>query len=95
MKTLYNEEDKYIRAKKKVEKIKGFYVHLLVYCLVNPFLFFINYMTSPGYWWFLWATLGWGIGLCFHALGLFGTNLILGKDWEERKIKEIMNKDKN
>jgi hypothetical protein len=52
-------------------------------------------MTSPGYWWFLWAMFGWGIGVGFHALGVFGPNLLFGKDWEDRKIKELMDKDKN
>ena len=95
MKTYFTEEDKYIRAKKKVDNIKGFYANLLAYCLVIPFLFFINYMTSPSYWWFLWPMMGWGLGLGFHAFGVFGNNLILGKDWEQRKIDEIMNEDKN
>lgn len=93
MRTNYNDEDKYLRAKKKVENIKGFYANLLAYCLVIPFLYFINYMTSPGYYWFWWPMLGWGIGICFHAFGVFGNDLIFGKDWVERKIKEIMDKD--
>ncbi len=93
MKTIYSEEEKYIRAKKKVDNVKGFYSNLLAYCLVIPFLFFINYMTSPSYWWFWWPALGWGIGIGFHAFGVFGNNLIFGKDWEERKIKEFMDKD--
>jgi hypothetical protein len=40
--------------------------------------------------WFLWAALGIGIGLVFKAFKVFGLNPILGKNWEERKIKEIM-----
>ena len=31
-------EDRFIRAKKRVKKIKGFYIHLIVYVLVNLFL---------------------------------------------------------
>lgn len=93
MKKYFTEEDKYMKAKKKVDNIKAFYGHLLAYCLVIPFLFFINYMTSPGYWWFLYLMLGWGIGIGSHAFGVFGNNLIFGKDWEERKIKELMNED--
>jgi len=36
----------------------------------------------------------WGIGLAFHAYGVFGKHLLFSKDWEERKIKEFMEKDK-
>jgi hypothetical protein len=44
--------------------------------------------TSPGNWWFYWVLLGWGIGLFFHAMGVFVFNKFPGKKWEERKIKE-------
>ena len=33
----------------------------------------------------------WGIGILFQALSTFGVPFLLGKDWEERKIKEYMN----
>ena len=54
MKTYYSEEEKYIRAKKKVDNLKGFYSNLLSYVLVIPFLIFVNLKTSPGYQWFWW-----------------------------------------
>lgn len=95
MKTYYSEEDKYIRAKKKVENLKGFYSNLLAYVLVIPFLIFINLKTSPNHLWFWWPMLGWGVGIVFHAFGVFGHNIVLGKDWEEKKIKEMMDKDSN
>ena len=36
----------------------------------------------------------WGIGLVGHWLGVFGKNIVFSKHWEERKIKEFMDKDK-
>ena len=33
-----NEKKKYEQAKKRVEEIKGFYTHLIIYVLVNIFL---------------------------------------------------------
>jgi len=94
MRTNYTKEQKYIRAKKKVEEIKGFYWSLLSYCLVIPFLIFINLKTSPGYHWFWFPMLGWGIGIIIHGFNTFGVNIILGRAWEERKIKELMDKEK-
>ncbi len=35
----------------------------------------------------------WGIGLLSHALSVFGPNLFLGKDWEDKKIKQLMEKE--
>ena len=94
MKTEFTEEQKYLRAKKKVDEIKGFYWNLFSYCLVIPFLIFINLMTSPSYYWFWWPMAGWGVGIAFHAFGVFGHNTLFGKDWEEEKIRELMDKDK-
>ena len=88
-KQIYSEQEAYYRAKKRVEDIKGFYGNLVSYCVVIPFLIFINYRTSWGYQWFWFPMLGWGMGIIFHALGVFG----YGKDWEERKIKEILEKE--
>lgn len=93
MKINISEEQKYLRAKKKVDNIKGFYWNLFSYCVVIPFLIFINLMTVPEYHWFWYPIIGWGIGLAFHAYGVFGGDLIFGKDWEDRKIKEFMDKD--
>ncbi|WP_372753094.1 2TM domain-containing protein [Mariniflexile sp.] len=85
----YNEQDAYYKAKKRVEEIKGFYSNLISYCLVIPFLIFINYQTYWGFQWFWFPMLGWGMGLVFHAFGVFG----YGKSWEERKIQEILSKE--
>ena len=87
----YNEQDAYYKAKKHVEAIKGFYSNLLSYCIVIPFLIFINYKTSWEFKWFWFPMLGWGMGLIFHAFGVFG----YGKSWEERKIQEILEREES
>ncbi|OXG08430.1 2TM domain-containing protein [Flavobacterium araucananum] len=89
-----NEEDKYYLAKKKVENIKGFYGNLTSFLLVNAILIFINLYTSPDHLWFYWPLMWWGFGVVFHGLKVFEVFPVLGKDWEERKIKELMEKEK-
>lgn len=89
-------DDKYFRAKERVEQIKKFYASLMSYFVVITFLALLNYWLDE--WnnpWFLWAAFGWGIGLIFKALKIFAFNPFLGKNWEERKIKEFMNDDEN
>jgi len=81
------EEIKHRRAKKRVEALRGFYIHLGVYVLVNLFLFLLNIITSPDRLWFYWPLLGWGIGVIAQAFSVFGA------DWEEKKIREIMKKE--
>ncbi|MCK4735109.1 MAG: 2TM domain-containing protein, partial [Methanophagales archaeon] len=38
-----------------------------------------------------WVTVFWGIGIIWHAIDVYGK---LGKRCEEKKIKELMEKDK-
>ncbi len=87
------EQERYLSAKKKVEKIKGFYGNLVSYIVVNLVLFGINMSTYPDYLWFFWPLLGWGIGLFFHGLSTFEIMPFFGKDWEKRKIQEFMDKE--
>lgn len=86
----FNQENAYIKAKKRVKDIKEFYVNLTSYCIVIPFLIFINLYTYSKVQWFWFPMLGWGMGLVFHGFEVFG----YGKTWEEKKIREIMEKDK-
>lgn len=104
MESNFIQEQNYIRAKKRVKDIKGFYIHLVVYVIINIFIsgVIIYGLTSSGdsfseafsnfgvysTWVF------WGIGMFFHWLGVFGfKSLGFGKDWEERKIREMMEKE--
>ena len=93
METNYvNKNEKYARAQKRVNELKGFYIGLIAYCVIIPFLAFFNYQTTGfGNKWFLYPMLGWGLGIVIHAFMVFGYS----SKWEERKIKELMNKDDN
>ena len=83
------------RAQARVEELRGFYIHGFMYVLVNAALLGINLVTSSGYLWFLWVTIGWGVGLASHAFVVFGVAGLLGKQWEDRKIREIMERDEH
>jgi hypothetical protein len=87
--------EKYNKAKKRVKELKGFYGHLASYVVVIPILIFINLYFSPKHIWFYWPMLGWGTGLFFHAISVFNIIPFFGKDWDDKKIKEIMEKEKN
>ncbi|KAA1244287.1 2TM domain-containing protein [Aquimarina sp. RZ0] len=82
---------KYKRAKERVKKMKEFYGSLIAYCIVIPFLIFINYRTTgfslP---WVIFPIAGWGLGLVFHYGEAYDRHPIFGKDWEKRKIRKYM-----
>jgi hypothetical protein len=89
------ENSKYVRAVKRVEKLREFYQNLASYCIVIPFLIFINLRFSPGFYWFWFPMFSWGIGLTFHFLEVNNYNVFLGKNWEEKKIEQLMKKQQN
>lgn len=87
------ENSKYVRAVERVEKIKEFYQNLASYVIIIPVLVFINLYFSPQFHWFWFPMIGWGIGIIFHWLEANNYNVFLGRNWEERKIKEIMDEE--
>ncbi|MFN4364611.1 2TM domain-containing protein [Chryseobacterium hispalense] len=87
-----NDEDRaYERAQKRVKELKSFYGNLISYCIIIPFLIILNLISSPRNIWFYWPMLGWGIGLVAHGMSVFA----IGKGWEEKKIREILEKQNN
>jgi hypothetical protein len=97
MENQIQKDERYFAAQKRVKSIKGFYIHFTVYVFVNIVLSIQIYLnTQNDFWrWESFATaLFWGIGILAHGTSVFGSNLLFGKNWEERKIKEFMEKDK-
>jgi hypothetical protein len=89
-------QDAYQRATKRVEAKLGFYIHLTIYIVVNILLIIINFSTSTQYLWFKWPLIGWGIGVLFHALGVFvfsGGSVIKERLIEKEMKKEALKKE--
>ncbi|NJW52480.1 2TM domain-containing protein [Salinimicrobium oceani] len=84
-----HEDNAYFKAKARVKEMKEFYGNLISYCTVIPLLIFINYRTYWGFQWFWFPMLGWGLGVTLHGFSVFG----YGARWEEKKIREIMEKE--
>ena len=54
----------------------------------------INLAISSDTLWFYWVTIFWGIAILIHALKIFILKeKFPGEEWEEKKIKEFMEKD--
>lgn len=94
MEKVYSKEERYLRAQKRVKDMIGFYTHLFVTVFIIPFIIFINLHGSPGFHWF-WIFIGaWTLGLAIHWINVFGfSKMTLKKDWEQKKIKEILGEE--
>jgi 2TM domain len=87
--------------RKRVHKRAEFYRHAMTYCLVITGLWIFNAVTlySSGKWdrswawWAIWPTIGWGFGLAVHAMSTFSTFGFLSEEWEEKKVRELMDRE--
>lgn len=89
------DEPAYKAAAERAEMLQGYYIHLLVYVVVNVGLFLINLLTrgQGGTWWFYWPLAGWGIGLAVHTLVVFSG--VFSEGWKERKTAELYRRSHN
>lgn len=86
-------EAAYRNAQKKVEDIKGFYGNLWSFIIISIALAVVNLATYAQYLWFLYPVIGWGIGVIVHAMAVFNAMPFLGRDWEEKKIQQLIDKE--
>ncbi|MFN8633065.1 MAG: 2TM domain-containing protein [Chloroflexota bacterium] len=91
-----DEHSDYQRALERVRALRGFYVHLMVYVAVNLGLMAIDWLTDPpGLTWAYYPLVGWGVALAIHALNLFVADGLFGPRWEERKVRELLSRERS
>ncbi len=105
----FNKEQAYKKAKKRLNEERGFYVHVGTYVIMNIALIFFKFSLNQYidneefnnwlFWNIILTPILWGLGLFGHGLWTFRRkikwfrNSIYSKQWEQRKIKEIMKED--
>jgi hypothetical protein len=91
------ELEQYQKARERVQEIRGFYAHAAMYALANAALVILNLATlkkNDGVIWFIWPLIGWGVGLAVHAISVFGLGPFLGKEWEQRRILQELERER-
>ena len=81
---------RYEEAVCHVREVSAFYTHALVYILVIGGLAALNLLNNPGRLWFIYAAMGWGVGLLVHGLRVFAMRNWLGREWQARKVREYL-----
>jgi len=99
MENINKDDIRYQEAERKVKKIKNFYVFMFIYFAVNIFILFLNYRglkPDETIWQLKYFSLPlfWGIGVIGYGMSVFLPGFVLGNKWEEKKIKELMEKEK-
>ncbi len=104
----FENDTRYLKALNRVKQIQGFYWHLFLYLAIVVFLAvivhggfedkggvfkvltYIHY-ESPTWniYWFWFPFIIWGVVVLIQGIYVLGFR----SNWEERKIREIMNKE--
>ncbi len=99
----FNKEEQYIRAKKRVDDIRGFFIHLLVYIAVNilvstlKVIHNINNGETFEQAFFDFSTFGlwaaWGIGIAFHGFAVLSDSTKTFYTWKNKKLKHYIEQE--
>ena len=99
----FNKDDAYVRAKYRVDQVRGFYVHFMIYLIVNSGITVFKVYRNMSHGetfneaFFDLATyvswIVWGLGLAIHCFAVFGLPMILGKNWEQKKLEQFMQEE--
>jgi len=81
------------RARRRVRRLREFYVHAAIFAVVIGGLALLNWLVTPTFWWVVFPAIAWGIGLSAHAVSVFFEDSVLGTEWEERKTREIVERE--
>ena len=108
--TMYSNQshhNQFLRAQKQVKRLKHFYRHVVLYIIMVIALLLVRYVLLPRmdwmlpdkgfqdwlYWNFVLFPVLWGVALAIHGLTVFRWGAV--KKWEDRKIQELMDEEKN
>ncbi len=78
-------EERRQRPERPAPTPKKFWIHLVLFVVVNAGLITLNLFRSPDKYWFHWVLLGWGAVLLLSAYRVFGCCCTTGlpNGWRE------------
>lgn len=96
-----DEQRAYRVARHKVRRLRGWYLHAMVYLAVNGAFWLVflangaESLTRHGWPRPLPMTLGWGLGLLIHGALVWSSTSGFGRQWESRKVDEFMRDERS
>ncbi|KAB1068390.1 dihydrofolate reductase [Tamlana haliotis] len=89
-------------AQKRIKQKKRLYFHFVLFLIGSAFLILANTVLGMGTRlneilgaeWFLYAILIWLFFLLYHTFNVFVTYKFMGKDWEQKQLAKLVDKQK-
>lgn len=89
-------------AQKRIRQKKLLYYHFIIFLFFSSFLFVLNFLLKIGneliflkYSWSVWIFLVWCFLILFHAFDVYVTNRFLGKKWQKKQTRLLMELQRN
>jgi len=96
----YQENELLEMARRKVKKLKGFYIHAFIYA-IGMTVFILKEYYGVSFYFFPIQHINcfvmsiWSIFFLMAAVKILSEYHFFGKDWEKAKIKRIIEKENN
>ncbi|SKB75407.1 2TM domain-containing protein [Salegentibacter holothuriorum] len=91
----------YENARKRTLQKKRLFQHFIIFLIGAVFFIVLNvvigyqeHFMPLGYNWFVWAILIWAFILLAHIFNVFITNKFLGKEWQDKQMTKLVQKQK-
>ncbi|SDS67459.1 2TM domain-containing protein [Formosa sp. Hel1_31_208] len=101
MKLNKDEEKRFLKAKHKVQRIKIFYLHVVLYVIVVALISYNFYILEEGPYTDNITGINvstlvlWTVFICIHGWTVFKGRLLFKKSWEDKKIEKILKEKEN
>ena len=97
----FEQREMYDYARKRSIQKKRLFQHFVVFLVGAVLLIIINVVIGYqeeykplGYNWFVWAILIWSFFFLVHLLNVLVINSFMGKEWEQRQLERLVQKQK-
>lgn len=91
----------YENARRRTKQKKRLFQHFVIFLVGAVILIILNVVIGYredfmplGYDWFVLAIIIWSFFFLIHAINVFVTSNFMGKEWENRQIEKLVNKQR-
>ncbi|MDH5474924.1 MAG: 2TM domain-containing protein [Cyclobacteriaceae bacterium] len=79
-------QEVYEKTKKLLKQLNRFLIHVVLYFISNAALTFYIFQNIDERWWLFFFIFAWAIGMIYHALLIYGIDIIKKNDKKLSKV---------
>jgi len=97
--TTNEDREQFLYAQDRIRQKKRLNQHFVIFLVGSVFIIVLNQFMGVGSEffiknWFVWAILIWAFLFIVHAFNVFVTNSFMGKEWENKQLTKLREKQR-